>query len=261
MSNIEIPQSRPLEPHPKAIIIGSSSGIGAALAKKLAGQGYYVAMVARRENLLRAISKDINSELADDARTCFFKHDVMDYDEVPGLFQEITRQLGGLDLIVYCAAYQPAMAPTEYDFKKDKQMVAVNTLGAMAWMNEAAARFERAEEGQIVGISSIAGDRGRRQNPGYNTSKAALDTYLEALRNRLFPFGVVVTTIKPGFVSTDLLENAPRTMWVISPEQAAQNIFNAIRRRKQISYIPSRWRIVALVIRHTPSFIFRRLNI
>ena len=66
----------------------------------------------------------------------------------------------------------------------------VNTLGAMAWLNEAANRFERTKRGTIVGISSIAGDRGRRGNPAYCTSKAALATYLEALRNRLGRFGV-----------------------------------------------------------------------
>jgi short-subunit dehydrogenase len=70
-----------------------------------------------------------------------------------------------------------------------------------------------------------------------------------------------VTTIKPGFVDTVLLKNAPKTMWVISPEKAASRIYQAIRRRRQVAYIPARWRLVSLFIRNIPSVIFRRLNL
>jgi short-subunit dehydrogenase len=111
-----------------------------------------------------------------------------------------------------------------------------------------------------VGISSIAGERGRVAGPVYNTSKAGLNTYLEALRNRLSRRGVTVTTIKPGFVETRLLENAAKTFWVISPEEAAKQIHTAIARRHQTVFIPKRWLVVGLIIRHIPSFIFRRLS-
>ena len=114
--------------------------------------------------------------------------------------------------------------------------------------------------GHIVGISSIAGDRGRVAGPVYNSSKAGLNTYLEALRNRLSRRGVTVTTIKPGFMDTRLLENAARTFWVISPDEAAQQIQTAVTRRQQSVYVPNRWRYVGLIIRHIPSFIFRRLS-
>jgi short-subunit dehydrogenase len=131
----------------------------------------------------------------------------------------------------------------------------------MAWLGQAAVRFERAKAGHIVAISSIAADRGRRLNPGYNASKAGLDTYLEALRNRLTQHGVTVTTIKPGFVDTVLLENAPKTFWVISPAKAAAIIHRAVQQKKQLIYVPGRWRFVSLIIRNIPSVIFRRLNI
>jgi short-subunit dehydrogenase len=114
--------------------------------------------------------------------------------------------------------------------------------------------------GQIAGISSISGDRGRAAFPGYHTSKGALSIYLESLRNRLSRKGVTVTTIKPGFVKTALLENAEKTMWVISPEEAAAQIYEAIQAKKQTVYVPGRWRWVSMVISHIPSFIFRRLN-
>ena len=108
-------------------------------------------------------------------------------------------------------------------------MLETNLLGAVAWLNQAARLFERMGGGQIVGISSIAGERGRVAGPVYNTSKAALNTYLEALRNRLTRHGVNVLTVRPGFVQTELLKNSPKTFWVISPEQAADDIWHAIR--------------------------------
>jgi short-subunit dehydrogenase len=155
---------------------------------------------------------------------------------------------------------QPSLDPDEYDFDKDAAMAKVNLMGAMAWLDQAAVRFQRAGKGQIVGISSIAAVRGRRMNPGYNATKAGFDTYLEALRNRLSQHGVSITTIRPGLVDTRLLENAARTFWVVSPARAAQQIFKAIKRRKQVVYVPGRWRVVALMVTHMPSVIFRRLN-
>ena len=90
-------------------------------------------------------------------------------------------------------------------------MVAVNLLGAMAWMEPVAARFEAARAGTLVGISSIAGVRGRRGNPAYTATKAALTTYLEALRNRCSRYGVNVVTVKPGFVDTAMTAAALST--------------------------------------------------
>src|SRR5207342_3486636 len=87
-----------------------------------------------------------------------FVHDVTAFGEVPELFQRIARELGGLDLIVYSAGVMPAIGADEYDFGKDKGIVDVNVLGAIAWLNEAARRFERGGTGTIVGLSSVAGD-------------------------------------------------------------------------------------------------------
>ncbi|MCA9925800.1 MAG: SDR family NAD(P)-dependent oxidoreductase [Anaerolineales bacterium] len=256
--------TRPLEPKARAIVVGASSGIGAALVRELAGQGYVVAALARREATLQALCDSINAvgagSTAVSPLTLPYAHNVTDFEEIPALFQQVVSDLGGLDLIVYVAGVQPAVALNEYSFEKDKTMMHVNVLGTMAWLNEAAVRFERTGSGHIVGISSIAGDRGRVGAPGYNSSKAALNTYLEALRNRLTRQGVTVTTIKPGFVDTVLLENAAKTFWVISPKEAAVQISKAIKRRRQTVYIPARWGLVGLIIRHIPSFIFRRMS-
>ena len=249
------PANRPLEPQRRAIVIGASSGLGAALVRRLAAQRYRVAAVARREAELAALRDSIGRDVVYP-----YVHDVTEYEQAPLLFDRISGDLGGLDLIIYAAAVQLPVAPHEYDFAKDEAMLRTNLLGAVAWLNPAAVRFERARSGHIVGISSIAGDRGRVGSPVYNTSKAGLDTYLEALRNRLSRRGVTVTTIKPGFIDTELLKNAPKTFWVISPDEAAARTCEAIRRRRQVAYVPPRWRLVSLAVRSMPSAIFRRLN-
>jgi len=262
MANKTTPIRRPLEPQKRAIVVGASSGIGAALVRRLALQGYKIAALARREQELQALCDAVNGNWPDSTgpRVLAYKHDVTDCDVVPGLFQDIVRDLGGLDLIIYVAGAQPAVGVHEYNFDKDMAMIKVNLLGAIAWLNQAAIRFERAQNGHIVGISSIAGDRGRVGAPVYNTSKAGLNTYLEALRNRLSRHRVTVTTVKPGFVDTQLLANASKTFWVISPEDAAAQIYLAILGKRGTVYLPRRWGLLGLIIRHIPSFIFRRLS-
>ncbi len=244
----------PLDARPRAIVVGASSGIGAAIAQNLAQRGYVVAALARRQELLAELAQSHDAIRP-------YEHDVTDFETVPALFQRLVQALDGLDVVVYVAGVQPAVGLQEYTFAKDRSMVEVNLLGAMAWLNAAALYFSQAGRGQIVGISSIAGDRGRAAFPGYHASKAGLTTYLEALRNRLSRHGVTVTTVKPGFVQTRLLENAAKTFWVISPEEAAAHIVTALERRRQTVYIPGRWRWVSLIIQHIPSFIFRRLNL
>ncbi len=251
--------SSALQPRKAAIIVGASSGIGAALARRLAREGYSLALLARRAEALEAACREANAA-AGAERARAYPHDVTQADTVPGLFQTILRDLGRLDLVVYCAAQQARVALNEYDFAKDRAMLDANLLGAVAWLNQAAMFFERVGGGQIVGISSIAGERGRVGAPVYNTSKAALNTYLEALRNRLTRHGVNVLTVRPGFVDTELLKNSPRTFWVISAEQAANDIWDAIRARQQVVFVPGRWRLVALGLRHVPSILFRRMS-
>jgi short-subunit dehydrogenase len=169
--------------------------------------------------------------------------------------------LGGLELFIYLAGanYPPGLE--HLNFENDQRMMEVNMVGAMAWMTPVAELFKSMRGGQIVGISSVAGDRGRVGNPGYNSSKAALSTYLEALRNRLSRHGVHVLTVKPGFVKTQMLAAAQGgTPFAIEPERAAADIYQAVHSHKQQIYTPGIWRWIMLVIRHIPSVIFRRMS-
>ena len=256
-----IPRATPLTPRKKAILIGAAGGIGAQVARRLAQEGYILGMLDRSENMLKALCDEINQTYGE-TRAVFYLHDVTAYDQVPDLFRRIVADLGGLNLFVYVAGaiYFPAI--DEFNFAEDYKMVEVNLLGAMAWMSEVAPVFQSMRGGQIVGVSSVAGDRGRVGNPGYNASKAGFTCYLESLRNRLTRHGVNVITIKPGQVKTNVfnLPNAPKPVLAVTPEQAADGIWNAIEKHKQVAYISGLWRWVMLAIMHTPSLIFRRLN-
>lgn len=236
-----------------AIVVGASSGIGREIARLLADSGCRVAILARRKGKLDELSAQYEGAVFS------YVHDVTDYESVPALFQEITGTLGGLDLIVYASGVMPEVEIDQYDFAKDRRMVEVNDLGAVAWLNEAARRFQNTGHGTIVGIGSVAGDRGRMKQPVYNASKAFLHTYLEALRNRLSRHGVTVVTVKPGPVRTEMTAGLEVTN-PISAEQAASLILKKSHRNGE-HYLLSAHALAFLIIRNIPSWIFRRLNI
>ncbi len=241
-----------------AIVVGASSGMGAALVKRLANDGWNVAALARRQDALDELAAACAEA---PGRVVVRAHDVHDVADVPDLFEELVRELGGLDMILYAAGVMPAIGEQEYDTVKDLDMLAVNTSGCIAWCNPAADLFRTQRRGTIVGISSIAGDRGRKGNPVYCTSKAAMNTYLEALRNRLGDFGVHVCTIRPGFIDTAMTKGMDGLFWLISADEAAKRILSAARSKANVRYVPFRWLWVGLVIRHIPSFLFRRMTI
>ncbi len=243
-------------PWKHAIVLGASSGIGKALAEELLASGVKVALLARRTDAMEAMAKSAPS---DNAKV--YGHDVRKYEGIPALFQQITKDLGGLDLVIYASGSMPSVDEHEYDFSKDREMLETNLLGGVAWLDEAAKRFEQTKMGTIIGISSVAGERGRRGSPAYCTSKAALTTFLESLRNRLRRYGVKVVTIKPGFVDTEMTTGKPGLFWLISAKEASHRILSAARSGANTAYVPGRWRYVMFVIKIIPSFVFRHLPI
>jgi short-subunit dehydrogenase len=253
-------RATPLAPRRRAILVGASSGIGAALARQLAGEGWTLALLARRTDRLAALCDEINGTEGE-VRAIHYEHDVTRVDEVPGLLQKIIADLGGLDLFIYNSGITPPIDLERFSFPTDRQTTEVNYLGALAWLNPVATLFHSLQEGQMVGISSVAGDRGRIGNPAYNASKAAMTCYLEALRNRLTKRGVHVLTVKPGLVATELNQGKKRSILTIPAEAAARDIAKAIQQRKQVIYTPWFWRWIMLAIQHIPSFLFRRLSI
>ncbi len=242
-----------MNPFGMAIVVGASSGIGREIVRQLAEGGARVAAVARRESELRTLADEFPD------RVLPFVHDVTAFGEVPALFQRITGELGGLDLVVYAAGVMPTVGPSEFSFEKDRAMVDVNLLGAIAWLDEAAVRFENVRGGTIVGIGSVAGDRGRVGQPVYNTTKAALATYLEALRNRLSRHGVTVATIKPGPTATAMTAHL-RSKGMMPAAHVARIVLAKSRRGGE-HYVRPAHRVAFWIIRNIPSPIFRKLKV
>jgi short-subunit dehydrogenase len=244
----------------RAIVVGASSGIGEELARQLAADGVAVALVGRRTAELERVAAVLRAGGA--KQVCVATHDVTDAPSIPAAFAALVDELGGLDLLVYAAGIIHVPEEGEYDLAADRGQMEVNVLGAMAWTALAAARFEAARAGTIVAISSIAGERGRRTMPGYTTSKAALSTWMEALRNRVSRHGVNVVTVKPGFVDTVMTKHLAKKPMMISVGHAASLILATARRGgSRSAFIPGQWGLIALVLRHIPSSIFRKLDL
>lgn len=236
-----------------AIVVGASSGLGRAVASQLAEQGCKVAAVARRGDRLAELAAAFSGKIVP------YAHDVTRYDEVPELFERIVADLGGLDLIVYASGVMPEVGHHEYSFDKDRQIFEVNVLGAMAWLDQAAIRFEGTKRGTMIAIGSVAGDRGRSGQPAYNASKAALAAFVEGLRNRLARYGVVVSTVKPGPLDTEMTRRL-RMKGAMTAETAAK-LTLAKGAKTGEHYLKPAHRVAFYVIKRIPSPIFRRLNV
>jgi len=244
----------------RAIVVGASSGIGEEIARQLAADGAAVALVGRRTAELERVAAVLRAGGA--KQVLVATHDVTEAMSIAGCFTALVAGLGGLDLLVYAAGIIHVPQESEYDLAADRAQMEVNVLGAMAWTSLAAARFEAARAGTIVGISSIAGERGRRSMPAYTTSKAALSTWLEALRNRVTCYGVNVVTVKPGFVDTAMTKHLARKPMMIPVDDAARRILATARRGgSRTAFVPGLWGPIALVLRHIPSFLFRKLDL
>ena len=248
-----------------ALVIGASSGIGAAVARELARRGYTLALVARREDMLASLRGEINTAIGRECARAY-THDVRDYDTAPALLRQIVTDLGEqtLQMVVYTAGVMPPpeSATGDWPFEDERAMLETNTLGAMRWLGLAADLFKAQGSGTLVGVSSVAGDRGRRGNSAYQASKAALTTWLESLRYRLTGSGVCVVTVKPGYVNTPMTAalKLPQRA-TISPDEAARRIVSAAERGRAVAYVPGYWRPIMWTIRQLPAFVMTRLPV
>jgi len=246
----------------RTIVVGASSGIGAEIAVRYAARGGAVAVLGRRSELLDRTAARCRAAHPS-ATVVAVRHDVTDYASVPAAFDACVEALGGVDRVVYASGIMSETAPEAFDFERDKAILETNVLGAFAWLDLAATRFEKEGRGQIVGVSSIAGERGRGPHPAYNASKACLSTYLECLYNRLWKKGVSVVTAKPGYIRTGMLDyvDPKKLFWVCPVERCAEIIVDGADKKKRSFFVPWRWTLVALALKAVPSFVMRRLNV
>jgi short-subunit dehydrogenase len=237
----------------RAIVIGASSGIGRALALRLAGEGWRVGLAARRLPLLLELQTRIGPESA------VRRMDVRDPEQAVALLGGLIEELGGADLIVIAAG--TGHVNPDLDWALERETVDVNVRGFTALADAALRYFLRRGRGHLVGISSLAALRGHGAAPAYNASKAYVSTYLDGLRHKVarLHVPVTITDIRPGFVDT-AMAGGPHVFWAASPDEAARQILVAIRRRRRRAIVTRRWRLIAWLIRLTPDVIHRRID-
>jgi short-subunit dehydrogenase len=236
----------------KAIVLGATSGIGRALAEVLVGEGYVVGITGRRGELLDEMTA-VNSAFI--AR----KFDISDTGTTVAVLEELVAELGGLDLLVVSSG--TGWSCKVLDFNATEQpTILTNVIGFTNVIDWAFNYFLEHGGGHLVGVSSILGMRGQRDAPAYCATKAYQISYMQSLRQRAahLKAPITVTDIRPGFVDT-AMGQSPKRFWVSSPEKAATQIFQAIRRRRRVVYITRRWRLPAMALRIIPDFIYNRM--
>jgi decaprenylphospho-beta-D-erythro-pentofuranosid-2-ulose 2-reductase len=243
----------------KVLILGATSAMARGTAAAFAARGNTLYMAGRDSEELQRLAADLAVRYR-----VIVKQGVVDMADIAShsvFVDEVVNELEGLDGVVLAAGFMANQAEAAADFGLVEQMVRVNYLGAVSLLDQCAKRMERSGAGFIVGISSVAGDRGRQSNYYYGSSKAGLTAYLSGLRNRLARSGVHVLTVKPGFVDTAMTYGLEGMFLVASPERVGQSIVNAVEKRKNTVYLPWFWRYIMLIIRHIPEFIFKRLKL
>lgn len=243
------------------LVLGATSGIGRAVAYQLAERGESLILSARDESLLNKIAQDIRIRFEVDVVAKPF--DVTQLDACESFAEDCCESsLGVLYGVVCSQGFMAEQSEAANDFELAERMIRVNFSANVAILNRIASHLERQKSGYICGISSVAGDRGRQSNFIYGSSKAAFTCYLQGLRNRMFPHGVSVVTVKPGFVDTAMTWGVldPDSPMVASAASVARSIVRAIDRKKHTVYTPFFWRWIMAIICRIPETIFKRMS-
>jgi short-subunit dehydrogenase len=242
---------------PYALILGAKSDIAQALAHEYAKNGYNLYLAARDSQTLQADVQDLAIRHNAEAHTMDF--DAMKYATHADFYHTLSPK-PSVVIVVFGIMYDQKEA--EKDWNLAYQMFSVNYVGAASILEIAAADMEKQGKGTIIGISSVAGDRGRGSNYLYGSAKAGFTAYLSGLRNRLFSSGVHVLTVKPGFVYTAMTAHLPLPKPLTAqPHQVAKDIFRAAQKQKNVIYTLWMWRYVMMIIRNIPEFIFKKLKL
>jgi short-subunit dehydrogenase len=236
-----------------ALVTGASSGIGAALARKLAREGIEVVLAARRAAALRELEATITSQ---GGKARVLALDVCDVDETTAKIQAIDDEIGGLDLVVANAGVGQSRWAGKLDWQACASVIDVNVRGAVATLVAVLPRMVERGRGRVVGISSVAQYRGLPKNAAYCASKAFLSTFCESLRVDLRHTGVSVLDVRPGFVDTPLSASVSTKPWEIHADAAAALIADAIARRRRVLVFPLPMRMVGSMLTVMPDAIY-----
>jgi len=242
----------------RALILGAKSAIAQAIAQRLAANGSGLVLAARDSAQLEPFAADLR--LRRNAQVDLLEFDALDFDSFEPLPERVHQECGPFDLVVLVFGYLGNQQKAAQESAEGQKILHTNFTGAALILGHLANYLEeRDRPGGIIGIGSVAGDRGRQSNYVYGAAKGGLSLFLQGLRNRLAGTPVHVMTVKPGFVDTPMTEGLEGLFLVAPPERVADDILRAFGKRRNTLYTPWFWRYIMLIIRCIPEPIFKRL--
>jgi short-subunit dehydrogenase len=241
------------------LLLGASSDVGIACAHEFAKHGYHLYLAGRDIDDLKNRASDIQIRYRVIATPVYF--DALNFDQHVAIYKSLNPR----PLVTICVfGLLGTQQVSEQNWEECLKVINSNFTGAVSILNCVANDYEANRvQGVIVGISSVAGDRGRKSNYIYGSSKSAFTAYLSGLRNRLAKSGQVhVVTVKPGFIHTKMTEGLrlPKLL-TAEPEQVGRTIFRAVQKKKNVVYVIPVWRFIMFIIRAIPEQIFKKLEL
>jgi decaprenylphospho-beta-D-erythro-pentofuranosid-2-ulose 2-reductase len=243
----------------KILIIGATSAIAEATARIWAQRGDELFLVARNEERLNIIAKDLKVRGAPEVHG--YCMDANNFDQHSSMLDKAYGVLGAIDIVLIAHGTLSNQKECEQSVDLTMQEIKTNALSAIALMTHLTNQFEKQGSGAIAVISSVAGDRGRASNYVYGSAKAMVTTFTSGLRQRLYKSGVSVVTIKPGFVDTPMTVEFEKGFLWAKPVTIAEKIVLAIDKGKNEVYAPFFWWAVMAVIKAIPTNFFNRLKL
>lgn len=240
------------------LLLGGTSEIALTVAERYAGRRPLRIVLAARPSERRDAAAKKLSETGSTVSTVDFE--AADTAAHPGILEKIFAE-GDIDLTIVAFGLLGDAEEAWQDHAKAVELAQVNYTGAVSVGVALAERLRKQGHGAIVALSSVAGERVRRANFVYGSTKAGLDGFYLGLGEALRPQGISVTVVRPGFVHTRMTEGLQAPPLSSTPEQVADVIIAAVAKRKELVWAPAPLRILMSVLRHIPRPIFRRLPV
>jgi short-subunit dehydrogenase len=238
-----------------AIITGGSSGIGAELARELSRRGWSIALLARRADALDDVKKTLATPCT--AIPC----DVTDAAAVAAAVKTAEGELGPFELAVANAGVSIPGHATKFNLPDADQTIRINVIGMLNLFAAVIPGMVERRSGRFAGVASIAGLRALPTAAAYSASKAAMQTFLESSRIELGPYGVGVTIVNPGFITTPMTEkNRFHMPFLMRVEPAARRIADGLERGKRVIEFPRPMSILMRTMRHMPDALYDRMT-
>jgi decaprenylphospho-beta-D-erythro-pentofuranosid-2-ulose 2-reductase len=243
----------------KILIIGATSAIASETAKCFAQENAELFLVGRNAEKLAAVADDLKVRGA--KRVEIFALDLSNLDGHQEMFDTAVSTLGTLDMLLIAHGTLGDQKLCERSVTETLKEFTNNCTSVISLLTISANYFEQQKYGCIAVVSSVAGDRGRPGNYVYGTTKAAVSAFLQGLRSRLYKSGVSVVTVKPGLVDSPMTVSLKKSPLFASPRRAGQGVYQAMKKRKDVVYLPGYWRLIMFVVRSIPESIFKRLSL